>query len=147
MTTTLSNQQSRINLANGGLSNREPMQNAQVVTLKSGQQNASLADSRSRVHSYEVRTSSTLPRCSRVKSKPEVIGVRGPMLQNRDSLTPLGCVVASLEIGNFTSPVTAAGSEGRCNTIQCVESAMPAQGAICLAVLGRNPARAAYRMI
>src|SRR5580692_10059710 len=66
MTTTLANQLPRINLANGGLLNGEPMQSAQVVTLKSGQQNASSVDSKSPMHSFELRTSSTLPRCSRV---------------------------------------------------------------------------------
>src|SRR6266853_6134469 len=35
-------------------------QSAQVVTLKSGQQNASSVDSKSPVHSFELRTSSTL---------------------------------------------------------------------------------------
>src|SRR5262249_3383714 len=66
MTTTVANQQPRINLANGG-----SMQSAQVVTLKSGQQNASSVDSKSPMHSFELRTSSTLPRCSRVASNPE----------------------------------------------------------------------------
>jgi hypothetical protein len=42
------------------------------VTLKSGQQNASSVDSRSPMHPFEIRTSSTLPRCSRVTSNPEV---------------------------------------------------------------------------
>src|ERR1017187_6951733 len=46
MTTTLANQLPRINLANGG-----SMQSAQVVTLKSGQQNASSVDSKSPMHS------------------------------------------------------------------------------------------------
>src|SRR6267143_6281836 len=67
MTTTVANQQPRINLANGGST-----QSAQVVTLKSGQQNASSVDSKSPMHSFELRTSSTLPRCSRVTSNPEV---------------------------------------------------------------------------
>jgi hypothetical protein len=49
------------------------MQSAQVVTLKSGQQNASSVDSKSPMHSFELRTSSTLSRCSRVTAKPEVI--------------------------------------------------------------------------
>src|SRR5437660_11476789 len=40
-------------------------------TLKSGQQNASSVDSKSPMHSFELRTSSTLPRCSRVTSNPE----------------------------------------------------------------------------
>src|ERR1700687_6463828 len=57
MTTTLANQLPRINLANGG-----SMQSAQVVTLKSGQQNASSVDSKSPMHSFELRTSSTLAR-------------------------------------------------------------------------------------
>src|SRR5258707_8507827 len=61
MTTTLANQLPRINLANGG-----SMQSAQVVTLKSGQQNASSVASKSPTHSFELRTSSTLPRCYRV---------------------------------------------------------------------------------
>src|ERR1700675_1060701 len=61
MTTTLANQLPRINLANGG-----SMQSAQVVTLKSGQQNASSVDAKSPMLSLELRTSSTLPRCSRV---------------------------------------------------------------------------------
>jgi len=51
------------------------MQSAQVVTLKSGQQNASSVDSKSPMHSFELRTSSTLPLCSRVTSKPEVIAL------------------------------------------------------------------------
>src|SRR6266705_2730804 len=68
MTTTVANQQPRINLANGG-----SMQSAQVVTLKSGQQNASSVDSKSPMHSFELRTSSTLPRCSRATGNPEVI--------------------------------------------------------------------------
>src|SRR2546422_7634140 len=68
MTTTLANQLPRINLANGG-----SMQSAQVVTLKSGQQNASSVDSKSPMHALELRTSSTLPRCSRVTGNPEVI--------------------------------------------------------------------------
>ncbi len=38
------------------------MQSAQVVTLKSGQQNASSVDSKSPMHSFELRTSSTLLR-------------------------------------------------------------------------------------
>ncbi len=42
------------------------------LTLKSGQQNASSVDSKSPMHSFELRTSSTLPRCSRVTSNPEV---------------------------------------------------------------------------
>jgi hypothetical protein len=42
MTTTLANQLPRINLANGG-----SMQSTRVVTLKSGQQNASSVDARS----------------------------------------------------------------------------------------------------
>jgi hypothetical protein len=42
MTTTLANQLPRINLANGG-----SMPSAQVVTLQSGQQNASSVDSKS----------------------------------------------------------------------------------------------------
>src|SRR5258708_13681207 len=67
MKTTLANQLPRINLANGG-----SMQSAQVVTLKSGQKNASSVDSKSPIHSFKVRTSSTLPRCSRVTSNPEV---------------------------------------------------------------------------
>src|SRR5437667_5152034 len=41
-------------------------------TLKSGQQNASSVDSKSPMHSFELRTSSPLPRCSRVTSNPEV---------------------------------------------------------------------------
>jgi len=41
-----------------------------VVTLKSGQQNASSVDAKSPMHSFELRTSSTLPRCSRVTSNP-----------------------------------------------------------------------------
>src|ERR1039458_10093786 len=57
MTTTLANQLPRINLANGG-----SMQSAQVVTLKPGQQNASSVDSKSPMHSFELRTSSTLLR-------------------------------------------------------------------------------------
>src|SRR5260370_28064354 len=57
MTTTLANQLPRINLANGG-----SMQSAQVVTLKSGQQNASSVDSKSPMHSFELRTSPTLLR-------------------------------------------------------------------------------------
>src|SRR6267378_831848 len=48
MTTTVSNQLPRINLANGG-----SMQSAQVVTLKSGQQNASSVDSKSPMHSFD----------------------------------------------------------------------------------------------
>ena len=48
------------------------MQSVQVVTLKFGQQNASSVDSKSPMHSFELRTSSTLPRCSRVTSNPEV---------------------------------------------------------------------------
>src|SRR5260370_26741962 len=67
MTTTVANQLPRINLANGG-----SMQSAQVVTLKSGQQNASSFDSKSPMQSFELRTSSTLPRCPRVTSNPEV---------------------------------------------------------------------------
>ena len=47
------------------------MQSAQVVTLKSGQANASLVDSKSPMHSFELRTSSTPPRCSRVTSNPD----------------------------------------------------------------------------
>src|SRR6266481_8949182 len=50
MTTTLANQLPRINLANGG-----SMQSAQVVTLKSGQQNPSSVDSKSPMHSLENR--------------------------------------------------------------------------------------------
>src|SRR3981189_2397217 len=57
MTTTLANQLPRINLANG-----ESMQSAQVAALKSGQQNASSVDSKSPMHSFELRTSSTLLR-------------------------------------------------------------------------------------
>ena len=38
------------------------MQSAQVVTVKSGQQNAFSVDSKSPMHSFELRTSSTLPR-------------------------------------------------------------------------------------
>jgi hypothetical protein len=49
------------------------MQSAQVVTLKSGQENASSVDSKSPMHSFEVRTSSTLSRCYRVTGKPEII--------------------------------------------------------------------------
>src|SRR5580692_8035501 len=41
-------------------------QNAQAVTLKSGQPDAFSVDSKSPMHSFEIRTSSTLPRCSRV---------------------------------------------------------------------------------
>src|SRR5208283_2712379 len=67
MTTTLANQLPRINLANGGW-----MQSAQGVTLKSGQQNASPVDAKSPMPSFELRTSSTLPRCFRVTSNPEV---------------------------------------------------------------------------
>src|SRR5260370_41738283 len=47
------------------------MQSAPVVTLKSGQQNASSVDSKWPMHSFEFRTSSTLSRRSRVTSKPE----------------------------------------------------------------------------
>src|SRR5258708_26470630 len=50
------------------------MQSAQVVTLKSGQQNASSVDSKSPMHSFELRTSSTLPRCSRVTSYSYLTG-------------------------------------------------------------------------
>jgi hypothetical protein len=53
---TLENQLPGINLANGG-----SMQNTQVVTLKSEQQNASPVDSTSPMHSFELRTRSTLP--------------------------------------------------------------------------------------
>jgi hypothetical protein len=53
MKTTLANQLPRINLANGG-----SMQRAQVVILKSGRQNAPSVDSRSPMHSSELRTSS-----------------------------------------------------------------------------------------
>src|SRR5580704_1894363 len=42
-------------------------QSAQV-TLTFGQQNASSVDSKSPMHSFELRTSSALPRCSRVTS-------------------------------------------------------------------------------
>src|SRR5437899_2480962 len=66
MTTTLANQLPGINLANGG-----SMQSAQVVTLKSGQQNASSVDSKSPIYSFVLRTSSTPPRCSRVTSYSE----------------------------------------------------------------------------
>src|SRR5258708_9389374 len=63
------------------------MQSAQIVTLKSGPQNASgidsksvdsksidskSVDSKSPMHSFDLRTSSTLPRCTRVTSNPEV---------------------------------------------------------------------------
>ena len=51
MTTTVANQQPRINLADGGST-----QSAQVVTLKSGEQNASSVDSKSPMHSFELRT-------------------------------------------------------------------------------------------
>ena len=69
---TLANQQRGINLANGGTMINGSMQSAQVVTLKSGQQNASSVDSKSPMQSFDLRTSSTLPRCSRVTSNPEV---------------------------------------------------------------------------
>ncbi len=49
------------------------MPSAQVVTLKSGQQNASSVDSKSPMHSFELRTSATLRRCSRFTSCPYVI--------------------------------------------------------------------------
>jgi hypothetical protein len=44
------------------------MQSAQVVTRKSGQ-NASSVDAKSPMHSFELRTSSTLARYARVTSK------------------------------------------------------------------------------
>jgi hypothetical protein len=47
-------------------------QSAQAVTLKSGQPNASSVDSKSPMHSFDPRTSSTLPRCSRVTCNPEL---------------------------------------------------------------------------
>jgi hypothetical protein len=80
-----SNQLPRINLANGG-----SMQRAQVVTLKSGQQNASSVDAKSPMHSFELRTSSTLLRCSRVTGKPEVISGSRRLWPH----IPFACLVA-----------------------------------------------------
>ena len=98
MTTTLANQLPRINLANGG-----SMQSAQVVTLKSGQQNASPVDSKSPMRSFELRTSSTLLRLvpeSRANRNscfnpvPTTLS-RSPHLGScRACLLLLGCVVA-----------------------------------------------------
>src|SRR3984885_547770 len=50
--------------------------------------------SKSPMRSFELRTSSTLPHCSRVTSKPEGIRVRRPLVRNRDSLSPLACIAA-----------------------------------------------------
>ena len=49
------------------------MQSAQVVPPNSTQQNASSVDSKSPIHSFELRTSSTLQRCSRVTGHSETI--------------------------------------------------------------------------
>src|SRR2546421_11248202 len=63
------------------------MQSAQVVTLKSGQQNASSVDSKSPMHSFELHTSSTLARCSRVTSNPEVEPQKGTIHEIPRNLT------------------------------------------------------------
>src|SRR5580704_12719177 len=93
MTTTLANQLPRINLANGGLLNGEPMQSAQVVTLKSGQQNASSVDSKSPMHLFEPPTSSTLRRCGLIGWRPAGRGggagaaARFPFAGSADTMT------------------------------------------------------------
>jgi hypothetical protein len=47
-----------------------------------------------------------------------------------------------------TFPIIRAASDGRRNTIQCVESTMlPREKVICLAVLGQNLARVVFRLI
>src|ERR1700726_1016790 len=74
MTTTLANQPPRINLANGG-----SMQSARVVTLTSGQQNASSVDSKSPIHSFELRTSSTLPVALESPANRKLFRVRRPL--------------------------------------------------------------------
>src|SRR5438270_13867424 len=86
MTTTVANQQRGINLANSGTTERCKVPRSR--TLKSGQQNASSVDSKWPRHSFELRTSSTLPRSSRVTSNPEVEP------QKRDSVSLAQFIVA-----------------------------------------------------
>lgn len=94
MTTTLASQLPRINLAID-----RSMQSAQVVTLKSGQQNASSVDSKSPMHSFELRTSSTLPRCSRAIQKLRFLdqgvssGCRQPRSYREEARIEMPCEI------------------------------------------------------
>src|SRR5260370_7325563 len=76
ITTTLANPLPRINLANGRSMPADrckvPGRDSEIWTTERFVVDSKSVDSKSPMHSFELRTSSTLPRCSRVTSKPEV---------------------------------------------------------------------------